>query len=141
MGGDIQRADPRFRRTTTVVLTLALFVALGLIVLFKWWLTRWVATVPSAMLVAQLHLGAAYALLACGLCLLLLGAYVARLATHIREQRRWPLERARVIRDTQIRSGSDALRIGQWLNVTALVLTLIAIAAGWVSWQMFGSIR
>ncbi len=141
MGEEIQRADLRVRRTTTIALGFGVFVALGLVVLFKWGLTRWVAATPTAILVAQLYRGAAYALLGSGLCLLLLGGFVARLATRIREQQRWPLERARVIRDTPVRRGPDALRIGRWLNATALVLTFIAIAAGLVSWQMFGSTR
>ncbi|MEO7433791.1 MAG: hypothetical protein ABIR62_17630 [Dokdonella sp.] len=141
MADEIQRADPQMRRTTSIALILGVLAALGLVVVFKWRLAAWVAATPTAMIVTGLHRGAAYALLGSGLCLLLLGGYVARLATRIRQQQRWPLDGVRVVRDTPVRRGADALRIGQWLNITALVLTLIAIAAGMVSWQLFGSIR
>jgi hypothetical protein len=137
MAEEIQRADPRLRRTTTLVLTIALLVALASIFLFQSWLGRSVATTPAAALIAQLHRGVAFALLACGLCLLLLGGYVARMATRVDEQRRWPLEQVRVIRDTPIRHGVTALRIARWLNIGAVVLVLIAIAIGVVSWQLF----
>jgi len=137
MAEEIQRADPRLRRTTTLVLTFALLIAIACIFLFQSWLGRWVATTPATELISQLHRGTAFALLASGLCLLLLGGYVARMATRVDQQHRWPLEHVRVIRDTPIRRGETALRIGRLLNIAAVVLVLISIAIGVISWQLF----
>jgi len=96
MNVEIHRADLRLRRRTFIVLGAALLAAVLLMVLFQSWIGRSVRTLPDPQLVFELRRMIGFALTGCGLCLLVLAAYAARLAHRIIEQRRWPLRGARV---------------------------------------------
>jgi hypothetical protein len=137
MAEEILRADQRLRRTTAIALVLALIAALVLVFVFQAWMSRWISTMPTPAVVIELRRGAAFALVASGLCLLLLGGYAARIATRIQQKRRWPLDGARVLRDTVVRRGEAALGLGRLLNVAAITLVLMAAGVGLVSWQLF----
>lgn len=137
MGTDIQHADPRLRRVTVVVLTVATLAAVTLVVSFQHWLLRLAEGMPAAQLIVMLRRWIAVALVGSGLCLLLLAGHAARLSRRVIEDRRWPLAHARVLRDTPIRHGDAALRLARLFNAAALVLTAVAIAAGLLSWRLF----
>jgi hypothetical protein len=137
MAEEILRADQRLRRTTAIVLALAFLAALLLVFLFQVWMGHWIATMPTQAVVIELRRGVAFALVASGVCVLLLGGYAARIATRIQQQRRWPLDGARVLRDTVVRRGDAALGLGRLLNIAAITLMLLAVAIGLVSWQLF----
>ena len=72
------------------------------------------------------------------LCFLLLAGYAARLARRVADERRWPLARSRVLRDTLVRSGDRALMFGRMLNLAAILLIVLGIAAGMLGWHYFG---
>ena len=136
MSVEIQRADPRLRRTSAIVLTLATVAAITAVLVFHQWMSRRAAVMSTSELVDQLRHWIGIALTASGLCLLALAAYSARQARRITEQRRWPLAEARLLRDTPIRRDAAALRVGNWLKLMALFLLLLAIAAGGLGWRM-----
>jgi hypothetical protein len=134
---DIQPADRRLRRVTAVALVLAALAAIVLVLAFEHWIKRLPERLPTPQLVVQLRRGIAIAMLACGLCLLLLAGDAARLARRIIEERRWPLVAMRVLRDTPIRRDAAALRLSRRFNIAAGVLIVLAIGTGWLSWRLF----
>jgi hypothetical protein len=69
-------------------------------------------------------------------CLALLAWYAAHKASRTRLVEQWPLPGTRVIRDTPIRRGAAARSIALLLNITAVVLLVLAFATGYFSWQM-----
>lgn len=140
-GTEIARADPRRRRLVGVVLASASIVAVAFLVAMHRWMASRASALPTDQLVVELRSWIAILLTAIGLCLLLLAAHAARSARRIAEQRRWPLAGARVLRDTPVRHGADALRLARWLNAAALVLTLLAIGAGAAGWRLFAPLQ
>lgn len=137
MSEEIQPADPRLRRVTAIVLTLAVFAAALAVFLFQHWLRRQAATQPADVLIAQLRHWIGVAMTASGLCLLLLAGYAARLARMTLEQRRWPPQRLRVLRDTPIRRDKTATDIGRALNVAALLLVALSAGVAILGWRFF----
>lgn len=137
MPTDIQPADPRLQRVTTIVLALAVLATIVLLLAFRHWLANLADRLPTEQLVMQLRRGISFATLAIALCLLVLAGYAARLARRIIEERRWPLAAMRVLRDTPIRRGDNAQKIAGWLNGTAVLLMLVAVATVVLSWRLF----
>jgi hypothetical protein len=105
---------------------------------FQRWLVRTTGAMPTAQLIVQLRAWIGSALVACGVCLLLLAGYSARLARRIVEQGRWPLAGARVLQDTSIRRNAEAAKIARKMNIAAIVLMLLAAGLGAASWHLFG---
>lgn len=138
---EIQRADPRLRRVFAIVLTLSALAAVALVFTFHRWLSYRADALSIDQLVAQLRSWMAATAMTIDLCLLFLAAYAARTARRVGEQRRWPLADARVLRDTPIRRGAPALRLGWWLNATAIALALLALGIGLVGWRLFALAR
>lgn len=137
MSTEIQRADAGLRRTTLVMLALAAILAVACVFAFHQWMLHQSAALPTEQLIVRLRHWIGLAMTASALCLLLLAGHSARAARRVAEQRRWPLAEARVLRDTPIRSGDAALRIGRLLNGTAVVLVLLALGVGLLSWRLF----
>lgn len=137
MHTDIQRANPRLRRLTAVVLGVATLLALLLVFAFQRWMLQQAETLPTAQLIVQLRGWIGMALTASGLCLLLLAGHTARLARRVIAERRWPLATARVLRDTPIRRETAALRLARLFNIVAVALLVLAIGVGVVSWRLF----
>jgi hypothetical protein len=136
---EILCADLRLRRVTIAVLALALLAALALVFAFHAWMSGLAARLPAEVFILQLRHGIGFALIACGLCLLLLAGYAARMARRVRTERRWPLGNARVLRDTPIVRDQAAARIGRLLDAAALVLILFGVAAAVLSWRLFAA--
>ena len=137
MSEEIQHADLRFRRVTIVVVAIAALAALATVFMFQRWLGELAATLPTDLLIAQMRRWIGVAATACSLCVLLLAGHAAVQARRIKAGQRWPVERARVMRDTVVRRGDAALRIGRLLNVTALVLVVVGVATALLSWRLF----
>lgn len=139
MNHEVLRADVRLRRVSLAVLALATIVAVILIFAFQHWLVRTADAMPTAQLVAQLHLWIGGALVACGVCMLLLAGYAARLARRILEQGRWPLDGARVLHDTPIRRHAEAAKLARTMNLAAISLMALAAGLAALSWHLFGT--
>lgn len=134
---EIQRADPRLRRVTVLVLTLAAIVAAWSAFAFQQWMLQQAAALSSEQMIARLRHWIGLATTASGLCLLLLAGHSARTARRVSEQQRWPLADARLLRDTPIHRGGAAQRYRRLLNTTAVVLLLLALGVGLLSWRLY----
>lgn len=137
MSIEIQRADVRLRRLTVVALAVAAVAAAGCALAFQRWMLHQAAALPVEQLIVRLRHWLGFATAASGLCLLLLAGHSARTARRVARQRRWPLAEARVLRDTPIRRGEAALRLGRLLDALAIVLAVLAAGLGAVSWRLF----
>lgn len=133
----IHRADTRLRRTTAVVLIAAAIAAVALVLGFRNWLASHAASVTTDDFILRMRAWLSFVIAMIGVCVLLLGSHAARSARGIATQRRWPLAGARVLRDTPIRHGDEALRLARWLNGIAVVLILAAVCAGFIAWRLF----
>ena len=137
MGNEIQHADRRLRRVTAIVLAIATILAVALVLAFHRWLSDYAASVPTGYLVKNLRGWIGLTAFAGSLCLFALAAYTAMRARRATAEQRWPVQAARVLRDTVVRHGDDALRIARLLNLVALVLVAIAAAAILLGWRLF----
>jgi hypothetical protein len=136
MSTEIQHADPQLRRRTLAVLGAAALVAIGLMAWFHGWLHRSTASLPRDVLVLEIHRMVGITCTLAALCILALAGYAARLARRVREVRRWPRQGSRVVLDTRVRSGDEALAFSRTLNIAALVLIVIAFATGIFGWRL-----
>ncbi len=139
MSEEIQRADVRLRRMTVVVVAVAALAALASVIAFQRWLADLAATLPTELLIARMRHWIGIGATAGSICILLLAGHAAIHARRINAGQRWPAEQARVLRDTVVRRGEAALRIGRLLNITALVLIVVGVAAALLSWRLFST--
>ena len=136
MSDDVLRADPRLRRMTLAIVGTAVIAAVFGMAWFQNWLTG-IGELPGTdLLILRLRRMIALALTGSAICLALLAWYAAHKGTRTMQLHQWPLPGARVLRDTPIRRGEQAERIGRWLQICALVLLVLAGVAGIASWQM-----
>lgn len=139
MTTEILHADRRLRRVTIVVLGVAVLAALALLYAYQAWLTRQASGMLTTQLVERLRHDIGIAVVASGVCLLLLAGYAGLMARRVKKEARWPLGGARVLRDTSIRRGQAALRIGRLLDIAAFALILFGVAAVILSWRLFSA--
>jgi hypothetical protein len=134
---DILRADPRLRRLTLIVLGIAALLAMLGLTLFHRWLGDISNTITTDALITRVRSLIGLALTGSAICIAALAWYAARTGKRACTTRQWPSTDARVIRDTPIRRGNAALRIGRLLQVAAIVLIALALTTGIVSWRLF----
>jgi hypothetical protein len=104
------------------------------------WFQHWLAGIGELpgtdLLILRLRRMIALALTGSAICLALLAWYSANKGTRAVKLRQWPLPGTRVLRDTPVRRGEVAQRIGRSLQVAALVMLALAAATGIASWRM-----
>lgn len=131
---DIQKADPALRRRAiriVVACTLLMLIAAGG---FVWWLRGFSTRLDPAhatgfVLGIRLISSTLAAIL-----LLILGLYVIQRGRRIMADRRFPANDARLVFDTQVREGGDAIRIGKSAVAGGIVTCLSsAILIGFVA--------
>lgn len=137
MENEIQRADLRLRRTTAVVLVFATALAAVLVFAFHRWLSEFATTLQTEQLIARLRPWIGAGAIACSTCLLVMAGHASLRARAAMTQQRWPVQGARVLRDTVVRSGADALKVARLLNLVALALAVIGVAAIVLAWRLF----
>jgi hypothetical protein len=140
MNAEIHRADPQMRRMTLIVLSVAVLVAIVLLAWFRHWLDRSTSATPGDLFVLEMRHMIGITGMCCGLCVLVLAGYVARLARRVIEERRWPLRTSRVVRDTHVRSGEAAIKFARMLNIIAILLIVFALGSGLAGWRLLGAI-
>lgn len=139
MNIEIHRADPQLRRLTLVVLAFAMLAAILLLVWFHHWLDRSTVAMPAERFALEMQRMIGITSTGSGLCVLLLAGYAARLGRRVIDERRWPLRGSRVVLDTRVRTGADAVSFGRMLNIVAVVLIVLAIGFGVLGWRLFGT--
>ena len=136
MSIEIQHADPQLRRRTLAVLGAAVVAAILVTMGFHGWLRRSTAEMAREVFVLQIHRMVGISCTLVALCVLALAGYAARVSRRVAETRRWPLRDARVVLDTRVRSGDEALALASTLRLVALVLIVVAFAVGFFGWRV-----
>jgi len=139
---DIQPADPEARRKAIALLLVMCVLLLPLL----WWLNANLASLESW--IAQPEEAAEHAVLAIALLvasgvilLLVVAGYVNQLANSILSTERYPPPDIKVIKDTQIRRGKAARRIGKLLKGYVVVVLLLMAALIIVGWQIIQTVN
>ena len=136
MSGDIQRADPAYRRRTLLLLALSAVAAgVGLYLMQRWLYAQAVLATPDAA-AHQLRAWIGASTMLAGVSLLVLGAHAWRQSLRALRAGRWPLPTARVIRDTPVRRGAAMVALVRWLRVSAMLCVVPAIAAIAIGWRI-----
>lgn len=138
MTEEIHRADPRLRRTLAIVMTLAVLAAVAVTLGFRHWIAGTADLLPTDRLIVLLRQLIGALMLMSAACLLILALHALRTAAGIDRERRWPLTRSRTLRDVPVRRDAAALRTARLSRAAALLLTLIAAAAGVLAWRLLG---
>ena len=132
---DILRADPGRRRAALVLVLVGLLAGIALLAFLNRWMSR-VMELPNTEAEAQLSTvlvwvtgGISGGLLLFAVALLHVGRKIGRVAV-------WPLPGSRVIRDTPILRGAEALKRGRVLQGAAVVLILAAAAIAFAAWRL-----
>lgn len=133
------RADPRLRRQTLIALGIAAIVAVVTIIFFQRWLNGIGAIAGTDLLILRLRRMIGIGMTGSAICMALLAWYAAHQATRTKAAGQWPTPDARVIRDTPIRRGPAAGNIVRLLQLTAVVLLVLAFATGYFSLQMLNT--
>ena len=138
MTREIQRADVRLRRTTAIVLALAVPAAAACVFFGERWLTERAAAVSTQALIVQMRHWIGIAAAIGSMCLLALATHALLRARAAAAQQRWPVAGARVLRDAPVRTGDAALRAARLLQLVSLLLFVFAGATFALSWRLFG---
>ncbi|WP_440223037.1 hypothetical protein ACQQ2N_18460 [Dokdonella sp. MW10] len=136
MADEILRADARLRRTTIIVLACAAILLAASLVAFHRWFAAASATDAIPMLILRVRTLTGITLTAVAVCLAALAWHAARSARRTRTTGRWPPLGARVVRDTPILVGGDAARRARLLDVTAILLALLAAGVAALGMQL-----
>lgn len=134
----IQMADPVYRRRVLAILVIAAIVMLALLFSFTHWLQHAAQDMDTARLQASVKRLITGCVILMTLCLLLLGRHLLLRGRRIVRDRRYPANDSRPLRDTPVREGDDALRIGNASRVAGLVACLLAVAVAVAGWFWIG---
>ncbi len=137
MSDDILRADARTQKRTGIALGVATLACVGGLIAFQQWINAQVGDVHTEVLIVRTRSLIGLAMTGAALCFALLAWQAARSGRLVSQHGQWPVPGARVVRDTPIRRGAAAMRIGRLLQVAAVVLLLLALGAGVLSWRLF----
>lgn len=136
LSDDMIRADPRLRRQTLIALGLAAVVAIVTIIVFQRWLNGIGSIAGTDLLILRLRRMIAIGMTGSAICLALLAWYAAHQASRTKSAGQWPLPDARVMRDTPVRRGAAARNLVRLMQLTAVVLLVLAFAMGYFSLQI-----
>jgi len=133
---EIQRADAGYRRRVIRTLCAAGMLLLGLLVGLRFWL-GYVSTrmqpddLPAALAILRL---ACFMLIA--VCLAALGSHLLVRGNLIVRGRRFPPRDVRAVRDTPVREGDDAVRIGRLSRIGGLACVMVALLVAAGAWLL-----
>ena len=133
--GDIQRADPTIRRTVFVVLGAGVAIAAAILMVasrFRAPLEAWlVADLRERTLVVF----AALTIISAGPVLAMAG-YLWRLGQRIASSGRYPPPGVRVMNDTEIVDGPQAVRLSRAMKMFGSVLATAALVLAAFLWRL-----
>ena len=132
---DIQPADPGQRRRVAITLFSAAIGLLAVVVAFELWLQHVSEQLDTRHLIEKIKPPLAVCLALIAICIACLGMHLIARGKRIVEDRRFPARDTRTIRDTLVREGDDAIRIGFASQIGGLILCVLALVVtvfGWV---------
>ena len=136
---EVQKADPRARRTALLIVGAGTLVGVLLIVMADSGRPAFEAWVD-----ADLH--TRFRLVAGALIVLMAGpaiamsVYLWRLGTQVARSRQFPPPGRRVVRDTPIVAGDTAARAGRWLRILGAVLGASGVMLGLLLWRFLSGL-
>jgi hypothetical protein len=136
---EMQRADPKLRRTVAWGAVAAAFAGVLGFLLLRQWLAE-LAHVPAAVAKSQLVNFVAWCLVSLCLSLFAFAGYVLRLGAQVVAHGRLPLPGARVVRDTRVVQGEVARRYGRWLQLLGVALFVASAVGAVLSWRAYGAL-
>jgi len=131
---DIQPADPAQRRRVAITLFSAVAGLLAVVVAFQLWLQHVSAQLDTLQLIAKIKPMLAVCLALIAVCIGALGMHLVVRGKRIVEDRRFPARDTRTIRDTPVREGDDAVRMGFASQMGGLILCIVALAVTVLGW-------
>ena len=123
----IQPADPDLRRRTLLLVALALALACVGFFLLQHWIVDLQSGSPEEALAALLT-ALRWGTLGMTALLLALAVYLWRFAARVRHDQRFPPTEQRVIRDTPVLEGTEALGRARMLRMLAGIFALSSLA-------------
>jgi hypothetical protein len=131
---DIQPADPAQRRRVAIILFSAAIGLLAVVVACELWLQHVSAQLDTLGLIAKIKPMLAVCLALIAVCLAALGMHLVARGKRIAADRRFPARDTRTIRDTPVREGEAAVRIGMASQIGGLMLCVLALAVTVLGW-------
>ena len=141
--GEYHKADPGRRRQMQVVLVLTLLLGLAGLAALHFWLQSMGARLSAGDVFGferSLHQVLGTLCLVLGVSSAVFSAWLFRLASATRAERRWPPSQMRTSADVRIRYLTSADSLVTQMKAGALGLAVVALALlGWGAWLVFGS--
>lgn len=137
--GDMQRADGRLRKLVLLLLPLAIVAAGAVLAAFQLWLDQAQKRPPDAAMQTLLT-AFAWTIAATSIVVAAIALYLWRMGARIRRTARHPLPGHRVPRDTRIRQGAAAQRIGRLLQIGAIVMLVCVPVLLGAAWSLYVSL-
>ncbi|HZP67161.1 MAG TPA: hypothetical protein VFB32_12740 [Rudaea sp.] len=133
---EIQPADLAQRRRVMIVLGAAAVVLIAIAIAFEYWLRHALTSYTPAELVLRVKDMLFVYVVLIAICLVALGVHFVLRGRRIVADGRYPARDARVVRDTPVREGAEAVRIGNVSQATgaALCIAGLAVAFGGIAW-------
>jgi len=135
---NVRRADPAFRRLAIIIVvagTCAAAFVIGLLGRSRDALADWVRA-DAGRSAQRIELILVVFALLLSAPLVAMAAYLTSLGGRAVRAREFPPPGFRVIRDTPIINGDDAVSRGRWLQGAAVILTAAAVAMGLLFWRL-----
>ena len=131
----IQHADIGYRRRVVRTLSAVVLLLLAALIGTRFWLASYIEQLQPDELPGMIALlrFACFALIA--VCIAALGGHLLLRGGLIVRDRRFPPRDARAVRDTPVREGADAVRLGrasQLGGFACLVAAVLVVAAAWL---------
>lgn len=132
----IQRADPAARRRAIMVAIPGILVLAGLLALVQRAdmdrLAGRITETPTLLPLAGLLLV---------LPIVVFAIHGFRRSRRVIQARRFPVPGERTIRDTRIREGRDAIRLGRFMQALSVLLAVCCLGIPWLLWQLADTIK
>jgi hypothetical protein len=130
----IQCADPAQRRRTAIIITIATLALIAIFAAARHWLLSAAQDMDAVQFVAAIKRMLGACVIAMALCLLLLGRHLLLRGRRIVRDRRYPANDARPLRNTPVREGDEAVRLGNASRLAGLIACLCGVAVALVGW-------
>lgn len=135
---EIHPADHAYRRRVMRTLVAVGILLLLVLVAFQFWLHYISARLDTRSLVATLRMMQSACFVLIAVCIAALGIHLLRRGNLIVRGRRFPPRDVRAVRDTPVREGDAAVRIGRTSQVSGGVLVVLALLTAVGAWLWIG---
>jgi hypothetical protein len=133
--GDIQRADPEIRRTIIVVLAAGIAIAAAILLFASRFRAPFEAWLVEDLRSRTIVVFGALTIISAGPVLGMAG-YLWRLGQRVASSGRYPPPGLRVLQDTEVVDGAQAIRLSRAMKVFGSVLATAALVLAAFLWRL-----